>query len=297
MSKDRKVWFITGASSGIGHALAEAALRRGDSVALVARRRPALQQLAGLYPEQALAISADLIDPAERAKAVGEAITQFGRIDVLANIAGRGSLGAAEEMSESEMRAQMEINFFAPVELTRLALPQLRARGTGHVLNLTSVGGILSVGGFSAYCASKYALEGWSEALRDELASFGVRVTLVEPGNFRTEFAGDVNMRPARRFAAYRPLIEPVEQFLYGQHGRQPGDPAKAAAAIIAVVDSQAPPLRLLLGADAYQGWAAKAQAREVEFSAWSAIGQATAFDDAEIENNPGIVDDRIALT
>jgi short-subunit dehydrogenase len=186
------------------------------------------------------------------------------------------------------LRAQLEINFFAAVELTRAALPQLRAQGSGHILNLTSVGGIVSVGGFSAYCASKYALEGWTEALSDELRPFGVKVTLVEPGNFRTEFAGDVNMRPAHALADYRPLIAPVEAFLYGQNGKQPGDPAKAAAAMIAVVESNAPPLRLLLGQDAYAAWAAKSAAREADFAAWRAIGTATEFEDAKFLPIPG---------
>ena len=283
-----KVWLITGASSGFGQALAEAVLRRGDRAVLVARRAEALARLASAHVGRALAVPVDLLEPAQARQAVAEAISAFGRLDVLANIAGRGSLGAAEEFSDAELRAQMEINFFAAVELTRAALPHMRAQGSGHVLNLTSVGGIVSVGGFSAYCASKYALEGWTEALCDEMRPFGVKVTLVEPGNFRTEFAGDANMRPAHPLAEYRPQIAPIEQFLYGQNGRQPGDPAKAAAAMIAVVESEAPPLRLLLGADAHAAWEAKSKAREADFAAWRETGVATNFADAAFSPIPG---------
>jgi len=288
MSAQSKVWFITGASSGFGKALAEAVLRKGERALLVARRAEALAGLASAFPDRAIAVPTDLTDAAQRERAFERAIAEFGRIDVLANIAGRGSLGAAEEFSDAELRSQMEINFFAAVAMTRAALPHLRAQRAGHILNLTSVGGIISVGGFSAYCASKYALEGWTEALSDEMRPFGVRVTLVEPGAFRTEFAGDVNMRPARPLAEYRSQIEPIEAFLYGQNGRQPGDPAKAAAAMIAVVESERPPLRLLLGADAYDGWRAKAEVREAEFSAWREMGTATNFDDAAFQPIPG---------
>jgi len=288
MSTQSKVWFITGASSGFGQALAEAVLKKGERAVLVARRVDPLSRLASTHADSAVAIPTDLLDPAQRTQAIERAIAAFGRIDVLANIAGRGSLGAAEEFSEAELRSQLEINFFAAVELTRAALPHLRAQAAGHILNLTSVGGIISVGGFSAYCASKYALEGWSEALSDELKPFGVKVTLVEPGNFRTEFAGEANMRPAHPLADYRPQIKPIEQFLYGQNGRQPGDPAKAAAAMIAVVESEQPPLRLLLGADAYAAWSAKSQVREAEFAAWRAVGAATQFENAAFLPIPG---------
>jgi NADP-dependent 3-hydroxy acid dehydrogenase YdfG len=287
MTAQAKVWFITGASSGFGRALAEAVLARGERAVLAARRLEPLEELADRHPGTALALRLDVTDAAAREAAVAQAVARFGRIDVLANIAGRGSLGAAEEFSEAELRSQMEVNFFGLVGLTRAVLPQMRAQAAGHILNLTSIGGIVSVGGFSAYCASKFAVEGWSEALRDEVAGFGISVTLVEPGNFRTEFAGDVNLRPAGRLAAYRPVIEPVEQFLYGQDGRQPGDPAKAAEVMIAAVESPAPPLRLLLGQDAYDVWTAKRDAREAEFAAWRAQGAATGFAGAEVRAIP----------
>jgi short-subunit dehydrogenase len=201
---------------------------------------------------------------------------------VLANIAGRGSLGAVEEFSPEQLREQMELNFFAAAELTRAVLPQMRAQRSGHILNLTSIGGLVSLGGFGAYCAAKFALEAWSEALRDEVRPLGIRVTIVEPGAFRTEFAGDVNMRPAQTLEAYRPVIEPIEQYLYGNAGKQAGDPAKAANAMIEAVESTSPPLRLMLGADAYDLWDRTLAARNAELDAWRARGEATAFDDAK---------------
>lgn len=281
MTGQAKVWFITGASSGFGHALAQAVLRRGDKAVLAARREAALADLAGSYPDAAAVVALDVTDAAGRRAAVQAAVERFGRVDVLANIAGRGSLGAAEEFSPQQLREQMEVNFFASAELTRDLLPAMRAQGTGHILMLTSIGGIVSVGGFGPYCASKFALEGWSEALRDEVAPLGIRVTIVEPGAFRTEFAGAKNMRPATQIPAYRPVIEPIEQYLYGNDGQQPGDPAKAAALMIAVVDDPATPLRLMLGADAFDLWDKKLAERQAEFSRWRAAGEATSFDNA----------------
>ncbi|HWE72044.1 MAG TPA: SDR family NAD(P)-dependent oxidoreductase, partial [Stellaceae bacterium] len=236
-SHPNRVWFITGASSGFGRALAEAAIASGDRVVAVARRQEMLARLAAQDPARVLPLTLDITDATARKRAVAEAIAKFGRIDVLANIAGRGSLGAVEEFAPEQLRAQMEVNFFAAADLTREVLPQLRAQRAGHILNLTSIGGLISIGGFGAYCASKFALEAWSEALADEVAGFGIKMTLVEPGNFRTEFAGDANMRPAAPMDVYRPVIAPIEEFLYGQNGRQPGDPAKAAQAMLAVVD------------------------------------------------------------
>jgi NAD(P)-dependent dehydrogenase (short-subunit alcohol dehydrogenase family) len=279
-----KVWFITGASSGFGRALSEAVLARGDRAILAARRLEMLQQLATQYPESALALSLDITNADAREQAVGRALDQFNRIDVLANIAGRGSLGAAEEFSPDQLREQMEVNFFSAAELTRAILPTMRAQGSGHILQLTSIGGLASFPAFAPYCASKYALEGWSEALAGEVKSFGIKVTIVEPGAFRTEFAGAGNMRPAQRIDAYRSVIEPVEQYLYGHDGKQPGDPAKAAHAMIRVVDSESPPMRLLLGEDAIGLWEMKRNMVEADIAVWRQIAEATAFDGMEVK-------------
>ena len=281
MAEQNRVWLITGASSGFGRALADCVLERGDRAVLAARRVDRLEAVAARYGERALALSLDVTDAARREGAVAAALGRFGRIDVLANIAGRGSLGAVEAFSADQLREQMELNFFAAAELTRAVLPHMRAQRRGHVLNLTSIGGLVSIGGFGAYCAGKFALEAWSEALRDEVAQFGIKVTIVEPGNFRTEFAGDANMRPTRQMDEYRPLIAPIEQFLYGQAGRQPGDPVKAAEVMIAAVDAATPPLRLMLGADAYDLWDRTMAARHADLEAWRVRGEATAYPDA----------------
>jgi NAD(P)-dependent dehydrogenase (short-subunit alcohol dehydrogenase family) len=276
-----RVWFITGASSGFGRALAEAAFKRGDATVVCARRKAMLDSLASPYGKSALAIELDVTNAEARLRSVDAALDRFGRIDVLANIAGRGSLGAAEEFSPEQLREQMEVNFFAAAEMTRAVLPVMRAQRSGRILQLTSIGGLVSIGGFGPYCASKFALEGWSQALRDEVKPLGIGVTIVAPGAFRTEFAGPANMRPARRMDAYRPAIDPIEAYLYGGDGNQPGDPAKAAEAMIAAVESDDPPLHLLLGQDAIGLWEQKQADFSAEFARWRAVGEATAIDGA----------------
>jgi NAD(P)-dependent dehydrogenase (short-subunit alcohol dehydrogenase family) len=288
MAKADRVWFITGASSGFGRALAEAVIERGERAVVSARRSAALAELVAIDDSRVLALPLDVTEPGPRKAAAAAALAKFGRIDVLANIAGRGSLGAVEEFAPEQLRAQMDVNFFAAAELTRDVLPHMRAQGAGHILNLTSIGGLLSIGGFGAYCASKFALEAWSEALADEVASLGIKVTLVEPGNFRTEFAGDANMRPATPLEAYRPVIAPIEEFLYGQNGRQPGDPDKAAGAMIAVVEDADPPRRLVLGIDAYDVLERVMPARMADIARYRALGEATGFADAEVRSIGG---------
>ncbi|MEO7680500.1 MAG: oxidoreductase [Sphingomonas sp.] len=283
MSNADRTWFITGASSGFGAALAEAVLTRGERAVLTARRSERLEEIAAGHGDRVLVRPMDVTDANARAAAIRATIARFGRIDVLANIAGRGSLGAVEEFAPDQLRAQLEVNFFAAAELTRAMLPQMRVQGSGHILNLTSIGGLISIAGFGAYCASKFALEAWSEAMKTEVAPFGIRVTIVEPGNFRTEFAGDMNMRPEQPLEAYRPTIAPIEEFLYGQAGKQPGDPAKAAELMLAVVDSDDPPLRLMLGSDAYDVWDRVIEERITDLKRWRDRGERTAFPDAEV--------------
>ena len=278
-----RVYFITGASSGFGKALAQAVLERGDRAVLLARRADSLNELASRFGDRALSIPTDVTDAGQRRTAIEKAIAAFGRIDVLANIAGTGSLGAVEEFSSEQIRQQMEINFFAVIELTREVLPIMRRQRSGHILNLTSVGGIVSVGSFGLYCASKFAVEGFSEALRDEVKALGIRVTIVEPGAFRTEFSGDANMRPSNSIADYEPVVGPIREYLYGNNGKQPGDPRKAALAMIEVVDNPEPPLRLMLGADSFGLWEKKRAELESDFTKWRSVGEATAFDGAEV--------------
>lgn len=283
-----KVHLITGTSSGFGRALAEAVLQRGGRVVLTARNPAHVSDLAERYSDKALAIGLDITDDSQRHAAIGAALEHFGRLDVLVNNAGRGSLGAAEEFSSAQIRAQMEVNFFAVIEMIRAALPVMRRQKSGHILNMSSIGGRVNVGGFAVYGAAKFALEGFSEALRDEVAPLGIRVTLVEPGAFRTAFAGDANVRPDFPLDDYMPVIEPVREYLYGSNGKQPGDPRKAARAMITVVESEQPPLRLMLGADAYGLWEHKRKVMNEETARWRAVGEDTAFEDAGEQASDG---------
>jgi len=278
-----KIYLITGASSGFGRALAEAVLTRGDKAVLAARRLAGLQELAAQYKDNAIALKLDVTNESDRRQALKSAIEKFGRVDVLANIAGQGSLGALEEISSEQIRQQFEVNFFGVLEMTREILPAMRKQKSGHILNLTSIGGLASVGGFALYCATKFAVEGLSEALRDEVKPLGIKLTIVEPGAFRTEFAGASNMRPEKTIDDYKPVIEPIQQYLYGNDGKQPGDPHKAALAMIQAVEADEPPLRLMLGADAFGLWEKKRTAMEEEFTAWRKVGEDTAFDGVEV--------------
>ncbi len=278
-----KIYLITGTSSGFGHALAEAVLKRGDKAVLAARKLADIEALTAQYGDNALAIKLDVTNENDRRQAIASAIEKFDRVDVLANIAGQGSLGALEEFSSEQIRNQFEVNFFGVVELTREILPTLRQQKSGHILNLTSIGGLASVGGFALYCATKFAVEGFSEALRDEVKPLGIKVTIVEPGAFRTEFAGASNLRPENTIDDYKPVIEPIQQYLYGNDGNQPGDPHKASLAMIEAVEAENPPLRLMLGADAFGLWEKKRIAMEEEFTTWRKIGENTAFDGVEV--------------
>lgn len=276
-----RIYFITGTSSGFGRALAEAVLARGDAAVLTARNPESVSDLVSRYAGTALALRMDVTVEGDRTAAVQAALRHFGRIDVLVNNAGRGSLGAAEEFSPAQLREQLELNFIACAEMIRAVLPGMRERRSGHVLNISSIGGRVNVGGFALYGAAKFALEGYSEALRDEVAPLGIRVTLVEPGAFRTSFAGTANLRPATTIADYAVAIEPIRQYLYGNDGKQLGDPRKAAQAMIQAVESEDPPLRLMLGADAYALWEQKLAAMQAELARWRSVGEATACDDA----------------
>ncbi len=215
----------------------------------------------------------------QRDAAVKAALDRFGHVDVLVNAAGHGSLGSMEEFSSAQIRSQMEVNFFSGVELTLALLPSMREQKRGHIVNFSSVGGVVSMGGVSLYCASKFALEGFSEGLRDEVKPLGIHVTIIEPGAFRTEFSGSANMRPENSIADYEPVVAPIRQYLYGNDGKQPGDPRKAALAIIKAVESDAPPLRLMLGADAYGLWEKKRAELDAELKEWRDVGVNTAFD------------------
>lgn len=271
-----KIWFITGASSGFGKALAELVLARGDSAVLTARRLEPLQAIAAGHGGRALALQLDVTDAAARTAALKAATGRFGRIDVLANIAGAGSHGALEAFTSEQIRAQMELNFFAAAELSRAVLPQMRARRSGHILNLTSIAGLVAFPGSGLYNASKFALEGFTEALHHEVKPFGVRVTLIEPGAFRTGFAGSAAMRAEGEIADYAPLTAGMDQYYATQNGQQMGDAVKGMQVVVDMVESDSAPVRLMLGEDAYQLWEGAVASRSRDLAKWRARGEDT---------------------
>jgi NAD(P)-dependent dehydrogenase (short-subunit alcohol dehydrogenase family) len=273
-----RVWFITGASSGFGRALADAALERGDSVVATARHTESLAYAA--EHERGHAIALDVTDATQREGAVAEALERFGRIDVLVNNAGRTQVGAVEETTDEELRALFELHFFAPAALTRAVLPHMRRQG-GAIVQMSSVGGQVTAPGFSAYCATKFALEGLTETLRDEVAPFGIRTLIVEPGAFRTGlFRADAAYLSAE-MPEYAETVRPTREYVQTNHGAQPGDPAKAARAIISALDADEPPLRLVLGADAIGNIERRLGTVSEELDTWRSVGEATAIDDA----------------
>jgi NAD(P)-dependent dehydrogenase (short-subunit alcohol dehydrogenase family) len=274
-----RIWLITGASSGFGRALADAALARGDSVVAAARSVEALEDLSPA--DRVLAVRLDVTDAAQREAAVVAAVERFGRIDVLVNNAGRTQVGAVEETTEEELRGLFDLHFFAPAALTRAVLPHMRRQGSGAIVQMSSVGGQVTAPGFGAYCATKFALEGLTETLRDEVAPFGIHTLIVEPGAFRTGlFRRDAAYESAA-MPEYADTVGPTREYVRNNHGLQAGDPVKAADAIIRALDASDPPLRLVLGADAIGNIERRLAAVAGELDAWRAVGESTAVDDA----------------
>jgi NAD(P)-dependent dehydrogenase (short-subunit alcohol dehydrogenase family) len=273
-----RVWLITGASSGFGRAIAEAALNAGDTVVAGVRQPAAMDDLAARYPGRATAVELDVTDGSQVTAAVAQTMLWHGRIDVLVNNAGRGLVGAVEETTDRELRDLMDVHFFGPAALIRAVLPHMRAQRSGAIVNLTSMGGRSSFAGVGAYSATKFALEGLSEALAPEVASFGIKVLIAEPGAFRTGFAGGA-LQQSPALPAYADITGPVRADLPATSGSQPGDPARAAAAILQALDSDKTPLRLALGNDAADMIAAYLDDSRAEFSAWEHITRSTDYD------------------
>ncbi|MCR6482249.1 oxidoreductase [Amycolatopsis sp. OK19-0408] len=272
-----RVWLITGCSSGFGREIALAALAAGDRVLATARRPEALAELQERGGDRVRVAALDVTDAGQVDAAVKSALEEFGRIDVVVNNAGNGSVGAVEELTMDELRALMEVMFFGAVAVTKAVLPHLRAQGSGTVVQISSMGGQLSPPGYGAYCATKYALEGISEALAAEVAPFGVRVLIVEPGAFRTEFGGG-RMHRSRTIDAYAASTSGTRDAVEAMDGTQPGDPAKAAAAIVRAVGSADAPLHLALGADAVEAIRAQHESLAADLAAWEDISRATAL-------------------
>lgn len=273
-----KVWLITGANSGFGRAFAEAAVGAGDTVVAAARRPEMLVDLVDAHPGQVEAVRLDVTDSAAARAVIDDVVALHGRIDVLVNNAGRTHVGAVEETTDAELRDLFEVHVFGPAGLIRAVLPHMRARRSGAVVQLSSVGGQMSFAGFSAYSATKFALEGLSEALADEVAPLGIKVLIVEPGAFRTTLFG--NASTSARIADYDATVGTTRAGVAGGDGSQPGDPAKAAAAVIAALEAEHTPLRLPLGSDAVDGVLNHADAVRADVVAWEKVARATTFDD-----------------
>jgi NAD(P)-dependent dehydrogenase (short-subunit alcohol dehydrogenase family) len=274
-----RVWLITGANSGFGRAIAEAALAAGDTVVAAARRPDTLADLAAVAPDRVIPLRLDITDHDRIAAAVDEVLAGHGRVDVLVNNAGRGAIGAAEETSDGELRDLMDLHFFGPAALTRALLPTMRERGSGAIVQMSSMGGRFTFPGVGAYSATKFALEGWSEALAKEVGGFGIRVLIVEPGAFRTSFNGPGALLVSTPIAAYDDQIAQLRTGMPEDDGKQPGDPAKAAAAILTALDSDDPPLRLALGNDAVDALGAVLDDAKAELAAWETVGRSTSVD------------------
>ena len=268
----QRVWFITGASTGFGRLLAQEVLKSGGKVVVTARKLDNVADLEAQYPQTAKALALDVTNAGQVDSVVAQAIEKFGRVDVLVNNAGYGVAGAIEEVSEAEFMPMFETNVFGLLRVTRAFLPHLRKQRSGHVLNLSSIGGLVASPGMGYYNATKFAVEGISEALAGELAPLGIRVTIIEPGPFRTDFLGRSGVVAKARIADYDSTAGNMRKYFAENDGKQRGDPVRAVHAMMQIVESPAPPLRLLLGASALQRMGAKLANWEKEIAAWEKV-------------------------
>jgi NAD(P)-dependent dehydrogenase (short-subunit alcohol dehydrogenase family) len=275
-----KVWLITGCSTGFGRALAEAVLKNGDYLLATAREPEQLRALLDQYPKTALAARLDVTSSQEIQTVVDTAIETFGRIDVLVNNAGYGLIGALEEVSDTDIRQEFETNFFGAVHLIRTVLPLMRQQGSGRIVNMSSTAGLVGFGGSSIYCATKFALEGLSEALAKEVESFGIKITLIEPGAFRTNFNGRSLAAVEQPIDAYNSVSSASLQWFKEMDGKQPGNPEKAAQAIIQAVESSNPPMRLALGTDAMSLIQDKLESVKTSLADWQQVTMSTDYTD-----------------
>jgi len=273
-----KTFLITGVSSGLGRAFAQGALDAGHRVIGTVRQRSDVDAFAALAPDRAHPLVLDVTDYASIPAAVASAEQKAGPIDVLVNNAGYGHEGVLEESSIDDLQRQFAANVFGPVAVMKAVLPGMRERRHGHIVNVTSMGGFITMPGISFYCGSKFALEGISEALGKEVAGFGIRVTALAPGQFRTDWAGRSMDRTPRSIADYDSVMDPIRAARQAKSGHQPGDPAKAADALLALVDAESPPTRLFLGDDALGMVNQKLGAMQDEIAAWVPLSLSTSF-------------------
>ncbi|MEV0482454.1 oxidoreductase [Streptomyces sp. NPDC050508] len=263
------VWLITGSSRGFGLHIAREALARGHQVVATARDPEVVRAALGEDSGEVLALPLDVTDERQAQEVAQAAVDRFGRIDVLVNNAGRGLLGAVEEASDAEARAVFDVNVFGLLAVTRAVLPHLRRQRAGRILNISSVGGFTAGSGWGVYNSTKFAIEGLSEALRADLAPLGIHVTIIEPGVFRTDFLDDSSLRRTTPIDDYAGTVGKTREWALEKNHQQPGDPVKAARAIVAVAASDAPPMRLPLGADCVARVESKLEAVAKELDAW----------------------------
>ncbi|CAM2151397.1 Short-chain dehydrogenase [Pararobbsia alpina] len=274
----KRVWLITGASRGIGALIAQAALADGNAVVAAGRNVSAIVERLG-ESDALLPVALDVTNEAQAKAAVQAAVEKFGRIDVLVNNAGFGLLGAVEESADKDVRRMYDTNVFGLLNITRAVLPTMRARRSGHVINISSVGGYRAGAGFGVYCSTKFAVEGITEALHAELAPLGIHATVVEPGYFRTEFLDASSLVVAPDVIDdYDETSGTVRRKAVQISGNQPGDPTKLAAAMVTLVDASNPPLRLPLGTDTLAAIAAKNEYVTQETETWKALSASTDF-------------------
>lgn len=272
-----RTWLITGGSRGFGRALCEAVLQSGDNLVATARDPRQLQSLTASGPGQLVTAPLDVTDEAQAAAAVAVAIEAFGQLDVLVNNAGYGDIGSVEDTSLGAFRAQIETNLFGTIIMTKAVIPHMRERRSGHIVQFSSVGGRLGAPGRAPYSAAKWGVEGFSEVLAQEMALVGVHVTIVEPGGFRTDFAGS-STSIAAGHPDYDAVVGKAARMQQAYDGKQPGDPKRGAQAILAVVAAERPPLRLPLGSDAVAALERSDHARLEELATWRALSMSTDF-------------------
>jgi NAD(P)-dependent dehydrogenase (short-subunit alcohol dehydrogenase family) len=277
---DSRVWFITGTSTGFGYLLTQELLRKGDRVIATARDTSKLAPFESQFPETLRTFSLDVTRPAEIVSVAKKAIEAFGHVDVVVNNAGYGVTGAIEEVAEDEFEPMFQTNVYGLIRTTRAFLPHLRQRRSGHIINFSSIAGLIGTAGWGFYATTKFAVEGFSEALAEEMKPFGVHVTAIEPGPFRTDFLGRSGKLAAREIPEYSETAGKARQYLLSQSGKQPGDPQKAVEAVIAVVDSPQPPVHLLLGKSALRRFRAKLAGWEKDLAAWENVTQGADYPD-----------------
>ncbi|OZI26728.1 short-chain dehydrogenase/reductase [Bordetella genomosp. 9] len=277
-SSFKRVWFITGAARGLGALIADAALADGNAVVVAGRNVAALAERFGDAPN-VLAVQLDVTDETQARAAASAAIGRFGRVDVLINNAGFGLLGAVEEADDADVRRMYDTNVFGLLNVTRAILPYMREQKAGHVINISSIGGYRSAAGFGVYCSTKFAVEGLTEALHDELAPLGIHATVVEPGYFRTEFLDATSLvKSPTIIDDYAETAGKVRERAVQVNHQQPGDPKRLAAAMIALVDAGQPPLRMPFGTDTLAAIADKNAYVAAETAAWRALAASTDF-------------------